>query len=267
MNNPYLKFILLLILFITLQISKIFAQHCYIYEGQRWQTGFVTYHINSILGNAFATQAEYETAIIAAAASWSNAGAYFEFIKGNNVDYERGQEPAGIFQVGKFYEFLGGLGVTDINLNPNNPNEIIKACTYFNTYYFFTTEPDFTEYDIQSNILHEFGHWLRLGDEEDINCYDNVMYEGLPAGEIKRNLTQDDKNGIAFIYGQNPATPLEVNKLLNKQHYFFDYEPEILLYSQKKTGNTVNYKKNSAQGKSFYSEKIPKENKIERVKK
>ena len=31
MNKPYLKYILLLILFTELQISKIFAQQCYIF--------------------------------------------------------------------------------------------------------------------------------------------------------------------------------------------------------------------------------------------
>lgn len=49
MNKKVLKYIWILILFIALHISKIFAQQCYIYEGHRWQTVLVTYHINNYL--------------------------------------------------------------------------------------------------------------------------------------------------------------------------------------------------------------------------
>ncbi|MCH7962357.1 MAG: matrixin family metalloprotease [Bacteroidetes bacterium] len=233
MNKKVLKYIWILILFIALHISKIFAQQCYIYEGQRWQTGLVTYHINGNLGNAFATQEEYEFAIFTAAQTWNYAGANFEFIRGTNVYYARGEEPAGVFQVGKDYEFGGPLGWTDLDFNGSN--EIIKACSYFNDYQFWSIDPDFTEYDIQSFILHEFGHWLRLLDETDYACQENVMYLGLYPGDTKRNLTQDDKNEIGFIYGQNPVAPLLINPLssfFNRDHSFFEHDPDVLIYSR-----------------------------------
>ncbi|MCW9065459.1 MAG: matrixin family metalloprotease, partial [Ignavibacteriaceae bacterium] len=141
---------------------------------------------------------------------------------------DRGEEPSYIFQVGKFYEAGGPLGLTDIFINTSD--EIIKAETYVNKYYWFTIDPNSTEYDIQSHVLHEFGHWLRLLSEEDFGCIENVMYKYLFQGEVKRNLTQDDKNGIVYIYGQNPIIQLTINPLKDRQKYFFEYGPEVLSY-------------------------------------
>lgn len=257
MNKEKLKIIWILVLIIVCHTSLIFAQQCYIYEGHRWETGFVTYHINNFLGTAFASQEEYETAIFTAAESWNYAGAFFEFNRGDNVNWERGEEPAGVFQVGAYYEFTGPLALTDIWVITST-KEIIKTETYFNQWHFFTIDPDYSEYDIQSVILHEFGHWLRLLHEEDFGCNENVMY-GISIGETKRNLTQDDKNGIGFIYGQNPVNPQPINSLSrfnNKEHSFFEYEPEVLIYSQRKAVSTKNDKENPAQSTSPYSEKI-----------
>lgn len=222
----YLKFSMFLCLTFV-QLSSTLAQQCFIYSGKKWNISSVTYRINSNLGDAFATQIQYETSIYNAAQSWNNAGANFQLIKGTNVDYERGSEPINVFQVGKYYEFAGPLGWTDRYLNADDPTEIKKACSYFNSYYFWSVEPDATNYDIESNILHEFGHWLALLNETNPTCYTNVMYEGFVAGTKKRILSQDDKNGILFIYGQNPILPLEKKILQDVQPNFFDYEPEF----------------------------------------
>ncbi len=149
MNNGVLKLIVLSILFIVTRISNIFAQHCYIYEDQKWAGNSVTFNINSNLGDAFATQQEYETAITAAAASWNSAGANFEFIYGTDTyDYEKGYEPAGFFQVGKYNEFQGPIGLTQVSLNPDNLNEIVGVNTYFNKNFFFSINPNLTQVDI-----------------------------------------------------------------------------------------------------------------------
>ena len=235
MNKKILKSIRIIIPIIILNLSNLFSQNCYIKSGQRWQGNSVTYHINSNLGNAFATQQQYETAIDAAASSWSGAGSVFRFNKGDDVNYLRGQEPSGIYQVGNYNTTEPGpsgyppAATTDY-VYDGTINYLLKDCSYFNTYYNFSITPDYTEFDIQSVILHEFGHWLRLKDETDPGCSDNVMYWGLTYHQIKQNLTTDDENGIINIYGQDGISQLKLNPFLSDSHYFFNYDPKVLFY-------------------------------------
>jgi Matrixin len=56
--------------------------------------------------------------------------------------------------------------------------------------------------DIQSVATHEIGHCLGLGHSP---VRDAVMFESIRAGEIKRQLHQDDVFGIQTIYGRRNA--------------------------------------------------------------
>jgi matrixin len=54
-------------------------------------------------------------------------------------------------------------------------------------------------------IVHEFGHWLYLGDNDDPF---SVMYAYIGRGEMRRDLTQDDIDGIRYLYGEGiPVLP------------------------------------------------------------
>jgi Matrixin len=248
MNKRLWEFLGILLLFLTLQISKIFAQQCFIYNGYKWPVNSVTYHINSNLQTPYATQEEYETAIVAAAGSWNSAGSAFEFIRGENVNYDRDTEPDTVYQVGWYVVPNDTAAYTHIIIN----NSLItKVETYYNQWYQFSTNPGQGQLDIQSTIVHEFGHWLNLADETDFWCSNNVMYYLLDYAQIKRDLTLDDENGIVYIYGQNPITSLIINPFLSRQHYFYDYDPRVLLYSigadnQGKTKHTVSSNDNNS---------------------
>ncbi len=228
MNKSLFVFMSILLVVITLKMPKVFAQQCFIYNGYKWPVNSVTYHINSDLQTPYATQEEYESAIVAAAGSWNSAGAAFEFIRGENVNYDRGQEPSGIYQVGWFVG--SGTDPAAYSYIVINNGSLTKIETYYNQWYQFTTNPGQGQLDIQSTIVHEFGHWLNLADETDFWCLDNVMYYLLEYAQIKRYLTQDDQNGIIYIYGQNPFTSLSFNPFLNRDHYFFNYQPKVLSY-------------------------------------
>lgn len=52
-------------------------------------------------------------------------------------------------------------------------------------------------YDVRSVMLHEVGHTLGLGHSEQKSA---VMYKYSYQNTLKRNLTQDDKNGLNDIY-------------------------------------------------------------------
>jgi len=60
-----------------------------------------------------------------------------------------------------------------------------------------TGTPSATEVDLQSALLHEFGHWLILGHFTDAKA---VMFARLTTGTLKRDLQQPDIRGISAIY-------------------------------------------------------------------
>ena len=73
-----------------------------------------------------------------------------------------------------------------------------------------TGEPDFDEIDLQSVVLHEFGHWLSLDDLRLPGDSDEVMYYKLDYGETKRVLGGGDISGIWDIYGyEDPDWPIQ----------------------------------------------------------
>lgn len=70
-------------------------------------------------------------------------------------------------------------------------------------------QPSDFGYDLQSDMLHEFGHWLGLQNiggqastpAEFLTCFDKtIMWWGLPQGTPRRTLLGADFLGIASIY-------------------------------------------------------------------
>lgn len=58
-------------------------------------------------------------------------------------------------------------------------------------------------YDLESAMLHEFGHWASLGHEDDeaLLGYRPSMYSTFGICEIRRAVTVDDAAGVDYIYG------------------------------------------------------------------
>ncbi|OAY45573.1 metalloendoproteinase 1 [Manihot esculenta] len=61
----------------------------------------------------------------------------------------------------------------------------------------WSTNPDMNHMDLESVALHEIGHLLGLAHSQDPNA---VMHSGISPGTIKRDLTQDDIQGIQALY-------------------------------------------------------------------
>ena len=76
---------------------------------------------------------------------------------------------------------------------------IIEADIWINEDYAWdaTGTPDADEVDLQSALLHEFGHWLILGHSTDASA---VMFSRLSTGALKRALQPPDERGIRAIY-------------------------------------------------------------------
>jgi hypothetical protein len=76
---------------------------------------------------------------------------------------------------------------------------IIEADIWINDDYQWDTsgEPAANAVDLQSALLHEFGHWLILGH---IAQTEAIMFPRLAAGTVKRELHAEDIAGISAIY-------------------------------------------------------------------
>ncbi|MEM7126392.1 MAG: matrixin family metalloprotease [Chloroflexota bacterium] len=76
---------------------------------------------------------------------------------------------------------------------------IVEADIWINDDYDWNVTGPLTPYelDLQSALLHEFGHWLVLGHLADREA---AMYPKLSGGMVKRNLHQADEQGISTIY-------------------------------------------------------------------
>ncbi len=86
---------------------------------------------------------------------------------------------------------------------------IIDADIDLNGVHFFWTvsdDPNQVITDIQSIVTHEIGHLLGLDHSEDP---ETTMYPSTTEGQThKRSLSQDDQDGICFIYPFGGNTPL-----------------------------------------------------------
>jgi len=107
--------------------------------------------------------------------------------------------------------WLGGdrsaIALTTNTYDSSN-GEIVDADIEMNGVYFTfsTPESSYTITDIQNTLVHEVGHVVGLDHSSDSNA---SMFATAQQGEtIKRDLSQDDTDGMSFIYPLNASTPL-----------------------------------------------------------
>ena len=177
----------------------------YVTSGFKWMSGTASWAYNGEGAHAgVAPQAQ--SVMQAAAQTWSTAGANFAFTGG-------GSTTAGTGACGGS---SGGLdGQNTVGWAPQSGSVLAVTCSWFSSTgspyrdaieFDMQFDPDWNwttgvpaTVDLQSVALHEFGHALGLNHSSD---YSAVMYASYPSGAIKRTLTQDDRDGLYAIYGQ-----------------------------------------------------------------
>lgn len=79
--------------------------------------------------------------------------------------------------------------------------EMVESDIEFNTYHSYGVNGNAGVFDIQNIAAHEFGHSLSLKDLYSSADSEKTMYGYASSGETKkRNLHQDDIDGISFLY-------------------------------------------------------------------
>ena len=88
------------------------------------------------------------------------------------------------------------------------PDRLIEVDTVINMYYDWAIGAQAGKYDVQSVMMHEFGHWLVLqhlyeGSHSQGGCDEftgSVMYYSIGANTTRRNLTWIDLWGKWYLY-------------------------------------------------------------------
>lgn len=178
-------FIIIVIVAIVIPTSIVLAdeEDGYIYNGLKWNSNPVNYYHMDI------DDFNIRTAITQAAYTWNAADA------DHNMYYSSATNNKWIWvELGDY--------VPAYTLTYPSGGYIIKNITWLNEELEWSTDgtPCGTEFDAETVAVHEFGHWLHLGDLEEEYNEDEVMYEIINPGHVHRDLGSGDEAGIEYIY-------------------------------------------------------------------
>lgn len=163
----------------------------------KWSTPNETYYVNSAGGPAGSL-----AAIQAGAQTWTDVNtSSFTFIYGGTTT-----STAHGINDGHNIVIFGPIDTPGV-LASNHfwystwTGEIADSDIKFNTIYTWATDGSLTAEDVQNVATHELGHSLSLKDLYNDADSDKTMYGYTSKGETKqRTLTQDDMNGITYLY-------------------------------------------------------------------
>ena len=153
-------------------------------------------------------------AVQMAGRTWSNAGAQFSFAYGGTTTTVGGSYDGSNCISWSTTDFSPGsttLAETTYWYDPDT-GEILECDCVFNDYNIWSTAATtpYNQFDIESVMLHEFGHYLSLGHAVP----PAIMQPTIPDGTQRRILTTDDKAGIIAIYGARPSNKIVPSLLL-----------------------------------------------------
>ena len=189
----------------------------YVYNERKWPTGNVSFYVNLNSGKldiGNGTANDFLAAILNGAMTWSMAEAAdftLTYIGATETAASNYDSTNNVFFIDKGLVDENGVRQPLATATVWFRNGVIlDADITVNDAYPWdaTGQPARAEIDLESVILHEFGHWLSLGHDPDNRA---AMFYAITTGTLKRALFDNDRRGIEFIYpcaaGQlcNPA--------------------------------------------------------------
>jgi hypothetical protein len=202
----------------------------YVYNGQVWCPGTtpISYLVNTTEPTNKSGTSTFLAEIQAAASTWNGAGTRFQLSYNGNTTL-----------LGCVADINGdcignqdGNNVVSMGTCNFGPNVLATSWWWYNTSTCCITEADIcfndattwfvnsapagctgNTYDLTSVALHEFGHWISLGHENDETLlrYRPVMFWAFNFCEFRRVLTADDKCGVNYAYPPLNAPPANGN--------------------------------------------------------
>lgn len=117
--------------------------------------------------------------------------------------YQQGDPLHGDIRISGYPNGTGfGVALATTWAPPPASESSLASDIFINTSYAWKTNG--TIYDLQSVMIHEFGHALGLGHS---SFSTSVLYPDY--NSTKQALTSDDISGIQYLYGARPADPLD----------------------------------------------------------
>jgi hypothetical protein len=178
-----------------------------------WYDRTITWHLPAP-GSA---DVAHEVAVAAAKrafAAWAAVGCTdvnFAFVTGGpGVTSLDGGEADGINTINwREADWPGApdqIAITTVTYAPESGRILDVDIDLNGQYLFFTAsdDPNQTEYDIESALLHEVGHLLGFDDSADPAA---AMAQTLARGDLRRELGADDLDAVCAVYPAGAATP------------------------------------------------------------
>ncbi len=195
------------------------------YRGKAWCCERIQFCINPAEPDSLCTAAgpgnTFVDAVVAAAASWNSQSTAFELVYSGNTSATPctpdaqgicstlvdGQNTVG---VAKNCQMPAGVLAAATIVSVNQPGQeccIIEADICVSNTDLWHEDNDTLScgagcYDMESVLLHEFGHWVSLGHEDDTTVIlpSPVMKSTLSPCEFRRTLQPDDVEGLNYVY-------------------------------------------------------------------
>jgi hypothetical protein len=169
------------------------------YGGQKWASPGATYYVNT----SGIDDALRESLVDAAASAWNAAGSGFTFTDGGATSRGKADDgfsviswtnalPKGVIALATPYvDGAGNMREDDVQLS--------------NAFAWGSGAAGSDTMDVQSIVMHELGHWLRLLDQYMPGDSSKVMYGYRNANQALRTLAAGDIAGINWIYPGKPV--------------------------------------------------------------
>lgn len=176
------KRVLIVTLLLTVFLANIIPTASAYSAGNKWQSGSVSYKIDSAIPLGWSLPIYY------AKAAWNNAGSSFRFSNDQSSSKKL------------YYGYLDSRYLAMTYIGSTN-GYLTSMETLYSDSKSWSPNGASGYQDVQSCVTHEFGHWLNLHDLVDDSDADKTMYRWQAAGETKRrSLDSDDIAGIRYLY-------------------------------------------------------------------
>lgn len=102
------------------------------------------------------------------------------------------------------------LAVTVISVDFSREKAILDADVFFNPEAPFQTDPNAGQIDFESVLVHELGHVLGLGHNDNCGGESTVMESFIDAGQRRRDLAGPETEGAKFLYPDGSAPAIQI---------------------------------------------------------